>query len=38
MPFGAVWDAYCVQQGVPAGISYMVEIRQYEKEVLANRG
>ncbi|MCP4418369.1 MAG: hypothetical protein GY805_17250 [Chloroflexi bacterium] len=38
MPFGAVWDAYCVQQGVPVGISFMAEIRRYEKVVLAERG
>ena len=37
MPFGAVWDAYCLQQGVPVGVSFMDEIRRYEKEVLAER-
>lgn len=38
LPFGAVWDYYCVQQGVPAGLGFMDEIRTYEKEVLAQRG
>ncbi len=38
MPFGAVWDAYCGQQGVPVGISFIDGIRRYEKEVLAKRG
>lgn len=38
MPFGAVWDMYCLQQGVPIGISFMDEIRRYEKDVLAGRG
>jgi len=38
MPFGAVWDYYCQQQNVPVGISFMDEIRNYEKQVLAHRG
>lgn len=38
MPFGAVWDHYCRQQGVPVGIAYLDEIRAYEKQVLAQRG
>lgn len=37
MPSGAVWDAYCWQQGVPVGVSFMDEIRRYEQEVLAER-
>lgn len=37
MPFGAVWDAYCLQQGVPIGVSFMNEIRRYERDVLAGR-
>ena len=37
MPFGAVWDYYCLQQGVPVGISFLDEIRTYEKQVLAQR-
>jgi len=38
MPFGAIWDYYCVQQNVPVGMSYLDEIRAYEKGVLARRG
>ncbi len=38
MPFGAVWDQYCQQQGVPVGMRFIDEIRTYEKEVLAQRG
>ena len=38
MPFGAVWDYYCLQNDVPVGISFMDVIRQYEKDVLARRG
>ncbi|KAA3658511.1 MAG: L-rhamnose isomerase [Chloroflexi bacterium] len=37
MPFGAVWDYYCYQQDVPVGISYLEEIRRYEKQVLILR-
>ena len=36
-PFGAVWDYYCLQEGVPAGEGYIAEIQQYEKEVLKKR-
>ena len=38
LPFGAVWDAYCQKQGVPVGLSFLDEIRAYEKQVLAQRG
>ena len=37
LPFGAVWDYYCLQQGVPVGLGYLVEIRTYENQVLARR-
>jgi len=37
MPFGAVWDAYCVQKGVQVGMGYMDEIKAYEAEVLSGR-
>ena len=36
-PFGAVWDYYCLQEGVPAGEDYIAEIQQYEKETLLKR-
>lgn len=36
-PFGAVWDYYCMKEGVPAGDKYIEEIRQYEKDVLLKR-
>ncbi len=38
MPFGAVWDYYCLQQGVPVGMAYLDDIRAYEKQVLSQRG
>jgi L-rhamnose isomerase len=37
MPFGAVWDYYCLQHGVPVGIAFLDEIHAYEKQVLAQR-
>ena len=37
MPFGAVWDYYCLQQDVPVGFAFMDDIRRYEVEVLDNR-
>lgn len=37
LPFGAVWDYHCLRQEVPAGMGYVTEIRQYEKDVLAGR-
>ncbi|MGD9048960.1 MAG: L-rhamnose isomerase [Anaerolineae bacterium] len=37
MPFGAVWDFYCMKQNVPAGIGFMDKIRAYEKHELSKR-
>lgn len=37
MPFAAVWDYYCLQEGVPTGVDYIAEIQQYEKDVLSKR-
>ena len=36
-PFGAVWDYYCLQEGVPVSEDYIAEIQAYEKEVLSKR-
>ncbi len=36
-PFGAVWDYYCLQQGVPVAEDFIADIQQYEKEVLLRR-
>ena len=38
LPFGAVWDYHCLQQGAPAGLAYLDEIRGYEAQVLEGRG
>jgi L-rhamnose isomerase len=37
LPFGAVWDYFCLQQGVPVGLSFMDEIRDYEARELSGR-
>lgn len=37
MPFGAVWDYYCMIENVPVGIGYIADIKAYEKTVLAIR-
>ena len=37
LPFGAVWDYYCLRQGAAVGLSLLDEIRAYEQQVLAHR-
>ncbi len=37
MPWVAVWDQYCQRQGVPEGMGWFDEVRQYEKAVLSQR-
>jgi L-rhamnose isomerase len=37
MPFGAVWDYYCLQQGVPVGAAWLDRVKAYESTVLAKR-
>jgi L-rhamnose isomerase len=37
LPWAAVWDYYCLQKGVPAGMDWFGEIRCYEAGVLAKR-
>ncbi len=37
MPFGVIWDYFCLQQNVPVGMVFMDEIRAYEAGVLAKR-
>ncbi len=37
MPFGAVWDYHCLTSDVPAGDSWLEDIKQYEKEILSKR-
>jgi L-rhamnose isomerase len=37
MPYGAVWDYYCIKMEVPPAQKWMDEVRTYEKDVLAKR-
>jgi len=37
MPFGAVWDYYCMINKVPAGHDYIEEVLNYENKVLSGR-
>ena len=37
MPFSAVWDYYCLQEGVPVGMGYISEIQKYEQDFLLKR-
>ena len=37
MPFGAVWDYYCLKQSVPVGRAWLGEARAYEQAVLSQR-
>ncbi|MCX7393818.1 MAG: L-rhamnose isomerase [Planctomycetales bacterium] len=37
MPFGAVWDQYCVIHGVPVGLTWLERVRDYEERVLSHR-
>jgi len=37
LPWGAVWDHYCLTSGVPVGQSWLDEVRCYEHAVLAKR-
>jgi len=37
MPFGAVWDMFCLKQDVPIGVDFMSAIRDYEEQELSRR-
>jgi len=37
LPFGAVWDELCRRAGVPEGLGWLREVKQYEAEVLSKR-
>lgn len=36
-PFGAIWDYYCEQMGVPVKETWLEDVKKYEKEVLSQR-
>jgi putative protease len=37
MPVSAVWNQFCLDEGVPAGSDYLSNIHAYESEVLSRR-
>jgi L-rhamnose isomerase len=37
MPAAAVWDYYCMKQGVPVGVAFMDVIKDYERRELSKR-
>jgi L-rhamnose isomerase len=37
MPYGAVWDHFCQQEGVPVGAAWIAEVKEYERTVLSRR-
>ena len=37
LPFHAVWDYYCEQEGVPVRDEWLSEVKQYEQDVLLKR-
>lgn len=36
-PFGAVWDYYCMEMGVPVRESWLETVKKYEADLLAKR-
>jgi L-rhamnose isomerase len=37
LPFGAVWNYYCIKQNVPAESDWLKEVRDYEAKVTSKR-
>ena len=37
MPWNAVYDMFCLRNGVPVGHSFIPEIEKYEADVTSNR-
>jgi len=37
LPFGAVWDYYCLTQNVPVGAAWLDEVKAYEQKVFSQR-
>ena len=37
LPFGLVWDYFCLKQDTPVGMAYLDEIRDYERKVQLKR-
>ncbi len=37
LPFGAVWDYYCMKGAAPVGDKWLAEVRKYERQVQSKR-
>jgi len=37
LPWGSVWDTYCLQQNVPVSASFITDVKAYEAAVLSQR-
>jgi len=37
MPWGAVWDYYCLTRSVPVGAKWLAEVKKYEEKILSKR-
>lgn len=37
MPFGAIWDQYCLQSEVPIGADWLAKVKEYEADILLGR-
>lgn len=37
LPFSAIWDAYCAEQGVPSGDAWLETVKKYEADVQFKR-
>jgi L-rhamnose isomerase len=37
LPFGAVWNYYCVKSNAPVGKTWLDQVKAYEKDVLSKR-
>lgn len=38
LPFGEVWDQFCEGHGVPTGMNWLQDVKEYEEQVLTKRG
>lgn len=37
MPYGAVWDYYCLKKQVPVGLAWIDDVKKYEQGILTKR-
>ena len=37
LPWNAVWDMYCLRNGVPVGEAFIADVQKYEQEVTSKR-